>query len=60
MQRFISTTPSGNFIALSVIYDGRTNVTAGLRSSIKSLGATLIDSVQPGDAWSIIAQIGGG
>jgi hypothetical protein len=60
MQRFIATTPPGNYVALSVIYDGRTNVTAGLRSSIKSLGATLIDSVQPGDAWSIIAQVGGG
>ena len=60
MQAFINASPPGNFIALSVIYDGRTNVTAGLRSSIKSLGAALIDSVQPGDAWSIIAQVGGG
>jgi hypothetical protein len=60
MQAFINGTPPGDFIALSVIYDGRTNMTAGLRSSIKSLGATLIDSVQPGDAWSIIAQAGGG
>ncbi len=60
MQRFIATTPAGNYIALSVIYDGRTNVTDALRSAIKSLGSTLIDSVQPGDAWSIIAQAGGG
>jgi|GEM_PF-1945676 len=60
MQSFISATPRGNYIALSVIYDGRTNVTAGLRAAIKSLGSTLIDSVQPGDAWSIIALSGGG
>jgi len=60
LQRFITTSPPGNYVALSVIFDGRTNVTAGLKNSIKSLGATLIDSVQPGDAWSIIAQVGGG
>ncbi len=60
MQSFISSTPRGNYVALSVIYDGRTNVTAGLRAAIKSLGSTLIDSVQPGDAWSIIGLSGGG
>jgi hypothetical protein len=60
MQRFITAAPPANYIALSVIYDGRTNVTDALRSAIKSLGSTFIDSVQPGDAWSIIAQAGGG
>jgi hypothetical protein len=60
MQNFINKTPRGNYVALTVIDDGRTNVTAGLRNSIKSLGSTLIDSVQPGDSWSIIALSGGG
>ncbi len=60
MQNFINKIPRGNYVALTVIYDGRTNVTAGLRNSIKSLGSTLIDSVQPGDSWSIIALSGGG
>ena len=58
LAHFISTTPTGNYIALTVIFDGRTNVNAALRTAIKSLGSTLIDSVQPGDAWSIIGRKG--
>ncbi|HTR98699.1 MAG TPA: C25 family cysteine peptidase, partial [Bacteroidota bacterium] len=60
MQAFLASTPTGNFIGLSVIFDGRTNVTAGLRGALKSLGSVLIDSVQSNDAWSMIAEQGGG
>ncbi|HXX62349.1 MAG TPA: interleukin-like EMT inducer domain-containing protein, partial [Bacteroidota bacterium] len=60
MQNFLTGSPAGNFIALSVVFDGRTNVSTGLRNSIKALGSALIDSVQPGDAWAFIAQVGGG
>jgi hypothetical protein len=56
LAQFIGVTPPGNYIGLSVIYDGSSNVTPALRAAIKSLGSTLIDSVKPGDAWSMLAR----
>lgn len=56
LAQFIQVTPAGNYLGLSVIFDGFTNVTPALRAAIKSLGSTLIDSVKPGDAWSILAR----
>jgi hypothetical protein len=58
LANFINTAPVGNYIALTVIFDGRTFVSASLRTAIKSLGSTLIDSVQPGDSWSLIGRKG--
>ena len=58
LVNFIGATPQGNYIGITVIFDGRTNVSPALRAAVTSLGSTLIDSVQPGDAWSIIARKG--
>jgi hypothetical protein len=56
LTQFIAVTPPGNYIALSVIFDGYSNVTPALRAAIKGLGSALIDTVRPGDAWSMIAR----
>ena len=60
MQKFISSAAAGNFVCVSVIYDGYTNVGTALKTALKGLGSTLIDSVRPGHAWSLIARTGGG
>ena len=58
LANFITSAKAGDYLALTVIFDGRTNVTATLRTAIKSLGSVLIDSVQPGDSWSMIGRKG--
>jgi hypothetical protein len=60
MVKFISLTPPGNYIGFSVITDGYTNVSLSLTNALKGIGSNLIDSVRPGDAWSIIGRIGRG
>jgi hypothetical protein len=60
MVKFISTASPGNYVCVSVIYDGYTNVSPALRTALRGLGSALIDSVRPGDAWSMIARTGGG
>jgi hypothetical protein len=57
---FINASAAGNFIALSVIFDGQTNVTPALKSALKALGSAYIDSLLPGYAWSMIARKGAG
>jgi hypothetical protein len=58
MAAFINTTQPGNYVAISVILDGQTNVNQGLRLAIKSLGSMLIDSLQPGHSWAFIGRKG--
>jgi hypothetical protein len=58
MASFINTTQPGNYVAITVIFDGKTNVGQGLRLAIKSLGSTLIDSLQPGHSWALIGRKG--
>ncbi|MEW6511512.1 MAG: C25 family cysteine peptidase [Bacteroidota bacterium] len=60
MTSFLSSTPNGNYLALAVIFDGRSNVGSSLRTALKLLGSNYIDSLQPGHAWSLIARKGGG
>jgi hypothetical protein len=60
MKQFIQETPVGNYIAFSVIFDGRTNVTESLYVAIESLGSTLIRQVQPGQSWAFIGRKGAG
>jgi hypothetical protein len=58
MRSFIFSTPPGNYLAFSVIFDGSTNVTDSLKSAIESLGSTMIRSVLPGQSWSFIGRKG--
>ncbi|MFN0158759.1 MAG: C25 family cysteine peptidase [Bacteroidota bacterium] len=58
MKAFISSTPAGNYLAMSVIFDGKTNVNESLYVAIESLGATLIRSVVPGNSWAFIGRKG--
>ena len=58
MKKFINTTPVGDYIALTVIQDGFTNVTESLYVAIESLGSTMIRTVQPGQSWALVARKG--
>lgn len=58
MRNFILNTPSGNYLAFSVIFDGSTNVTDSLKATITSLGSTMIGAVTPGQSWALIARKG--
>ena len=60
MAAMIRAARTGNYVCVSVVTNGATNVTAALRTALKSLGSTLIDSLRSGDAWSLIARAGGG
>jgi len=60
MVKFITNTPVGNFLAISVVYDGRTNVTESLYVAIESLGSTLIRQAQNGQSWALIGRKGVG
>jgi hypothetical protein len=58
LKDFINTTPVGNYIVLSVIFDGHTNVSDSLMSAIESLGSTGIRSLLPGQSWAFIGRKG--
>ncbi len=58
MRAFINNTPTGNYLAMSVIFDGKTNVNESLYVAIESLGSTLIRSVIPGNSWAFIGRKG--
>jgi hypothetical protein len=56
MAAFLNATPAGDYIIVTVIYDGYSNVGAGLRACLKSFGSALIDSLRPGHSWMLIAR----
>lgn len=58
MKNFIRDTPAGNYIGISVIIDGRTNVTESLYVALESLGSTMIRSVTAGRSWAFIGRKG--
>jgi hypothetical protein len=60
MRNFINNTPPGFYIALTVIFDGRTNVSESLYVAIESLGATMIRQVLAGHSWCLIGRKGVG
>lgn len=60
MADFINQTPVGNYVAWSVIFDGRTNVTESLYVAMESLGSTLARTVQPGQSWAFVGRKGSG
>ncbi len=58
LKNFINTTPMGNYVVLSVIFDGHTNVTDSLLLAIESLGSTGIRSLLAGQSWAFIGRKG--
>ena len=58
MKTFIQNTPDGNYIAVSVVLDGRTNINESLYGVIESLGSTRIRQLLPGYAWAFIGRKG--
>jgi hypothetical protein len=58
MRAYIKNTPIGNYLAATVIFDGRTNVSESLYVALESIGSTLIRQVQPGQSWGLIGRKG--
>lgn len=58
LKNFINTTPTGNYIVLSVIFDGHTNVTDSLVMAVEALGSTQFRNVLPGQSWAFIGRKG--
>lgn len=56
MKSFLDATNVGDYVLITVIFDGYTNVSAGLRASIQALGSTQFESVRPGHSWMLIAR----
>ncbi|MFI5251746.1 MAG: C25 family cysteine peptidase [Bacteroidota bacterium] len=60
MISFLTSIPSGYYVILSSVWDGKQNVTDSLRQQIKLLGSTKIDSLQRGQSWMLISRKGFG
>jgi hypothetical protein len=60
MVAFIDSSRNGNYLAFTVVYDGYSNVSERLKSALRALGSTKIDSLRPGHAWIFIARKGNG
>ncbi len=58
MAAFLKSTPAGDYVAISVVFDGKTNVSESLYVMLESLGSTMIRSVVPGQSWAFIARKG--
>ena len=60
MARYIEDAADGDYLAFSVVFDGKTNVNDNLRQALHSLGSVLVDSLEPGHAWLLITRKGFG
>jgi hypothetical protein len=58
MAAYLTSVREGETVALTVVYDGYTNVSPALRQAIRALGSTMIDFVLPGHSWMMIGRIG--
>lgn len=58
MRSFIQNTTNGDYLAMSVIFDGKTNVNESLYVALESLGSTLVRQLVPGRSWAFIARKG--
>ncbi len=54
----INSIPNGKIVAMGVADDGRNNLSTALKSAIKTLGSTKIDSLQFRGSWAIIGKKG--
>lgn len=58
MAAFVEGTPDGNYLALALILDGRTNVTPALTAAITALGSTRFASLSSGASWAFLCRKG--
>jgi hypothetical protein len=58
MKNFIRNGSVGNYFAIVVVLDGRTNVSESLYVAIESLGSTQLRSLQTGQSWAFIGRKG--
>ncbi|HCV41981.1 MAG TPA: hypothetical protein DGH68_00740 [Bacteroidetes bacterium] len=58
MKNFIRNASVGNYFAIAVVLDGRTNVTESLYVAIESLGSTQLRILQTGQSWAFIGRKG--
>ncbi len=56
MARYLAQISPDDFIGITVIFDGYTNVNENLYLALESLGAQQIRSVRPGESWALLAQ----
>ena len=60
MANYIRNTTNGRYVAMTVLFDGRTNVNENLYQAIESLGSVNVRSLQNGHAWALISRKGSG
>jgi len=60
MRAFISNTPAGNYIGVSVIFDGQSNVSEALKRTMDTLGATFFRSIRYGQSYAFLGRKGNG
>lgn len=60
LLNFIDNTPTGNYIMLAVVRDGRQNMTEALYQRFEQLGSTQIRLVTSGQSWCMISRKGDG
>lgn len=60
MKNFLNNTPPGNYIGITVIFNGQTNVNEGLMRAMDTLGATMFRSIINGQSYAFIGRKGNG
>lgn len=60
LQNFLQGIPNGYYVMLSVVRDGKQNMTETLYQLFEQLGATQIRSVTSGQSWCMISRKGDG
>ncbi len=60
MKNFLNNTPAGNYIGVTVIFNGQTNVNEGLMRAMDTLGATMFRSIVNGQSYAFIGRKGNG
>jgi hypothetical protein len=58
LTSYLNSVRSGEVVAITVVWDGYTNVTPALRQAFRYLGSMLIDSVRFNDSWMLISRMG--
>jgi hypothetical protein len=58
MVRYLNQAPDGDYLALTVVFDGQSNVSDTLRALLRGLGSVYIDSLAPGHSWILLARKG--
>ncbi|MCB9206265.1 MAG: hypothetical protein H6611_02930 [Ignavibacteriales bacterium] len=58
LANFILSIPDGKIVAMNVIDDGKSNLTSDLKTAIKTLGSSKVDSISFRGPWALISTKG--